>query len=81
MKHTHVEFIYYKESGKYYSSGEHLIEYEDGKPVEFYEILHRIGLALAAGVRPGLIDGSNFDTLVTVYTEFGPLSHLFARPR
>lgn len=79
VKSTHVKFTYFKLTGKYYSEGELDIPYEEGQPVSFYSCLHIIEQMLREGKRPGLVDGHDFHTLVTVYTEYGPLSHFFAR--
>jgi hypothetical protein len=75
MKFTHVKFVYFKHEGKYYSEGDHDFEGQ----VPFHECLSKIREMLVQGKRPGLVDGHGFHTLVTVYTEFGPLPHLFAR--
>lgn len=76
---THIKFTYYKDHGKYYSEG----ELELGKPedgyMQFHDVLQAVRLMLEQGTRPGLIDGHDFHTLVTIYTQYGPLSHLFAR--
>lgn len=79
MKHTHVTLQYFKESGKYYSEGEHAIPYEDDAPVPFYRCLEIIRGMLERGERPGLVDGYGFNTLVTIYSEYGPLPCLFMR--
>lgn len=80
MYFTHVKFVYFKENGKYYSEGEHEIPYEDdGKPAPFYRCLEIVQAMLDAGKRPGLVDGFGFNTLVTVYTVYGPLMWLFIR--
>ena len=87
MKHTCVTFVYFKDTGKYYSEGEVSVPYEPPydkdsdapEPVPFWEILERVRGMLRAGIRPGLIDGQDFHTLVTIYTEFGPLSYLYVR--
>lgn len=76
---THVKFTYFKDSGKYYSEGELDFPYESDKPVLYYDICSRVRKMLQEGKRPGLIDGSNFHTLITVYTVFGPLQALFVR--
>lgn len=78
MKSVHVYFTYFKDSGKYYSSGSLDIPYVAGvRPVLFHEALNNIRTRLNNGERPGLVDGFDFHVLVTVFTEFGPLSHLF----
>lgn len=57
-----VELQYFKDSGKYYSSG----EYQTQK-LYMYEIFDEVREMLANGKRPGLVDGANeFHTLVTV---------------
>lgn len=81
---THVALTYFKKTGKYYSGGELDLpyrrdEYDHERPVMFSEALAEVAKQLNAGQRPDLIDGMDFDVLVTVYTEFGPLSHLFVR--
>lgn len=69
----HVEFTYFKQSGKYYSEGEADIEAE-----HFFQVVHKIREMLLAGSRPGLLDGTNcFHTLAKIYTEHGPLPYLF----
>ena len=72
---THVQFTYFKEHGKYYSSA----ELDLPGTMMFHDVLAEIRAMLDRGERPGLVDGHDFHTLVTVYTEHGPLSHLFAR--
>lgn len=79
MKYTHVTLTYFKLSGKYYGQGEMQIPYEDDKPLPFHTCLNIVEQGLREGKRPGLVDGRDFHTLVTVYTEWGPGSHLFAR--
>lgn len=78
-KVTHVEFTYFQRHGKYYSEGDLDLPYEAGYPVAFHDVLERVKQDLNNGERPGLVDGMDFDVLVTVYTEYGPLSHLFVR--
>lgn len=80
-RHTHCAIRYFKDTGKYYSDGEHAIMFVDGKPVPFYECVRIIREMLDAGKRPGLVDGFEFDAVITVYSEFGPLSVLYTRPR
>lgn len=79
MKHTHVTLEYFRETGKYYSGGELAIPHLETRPVMFHEALEEVAKRLNAGERPGLIDGMDFDVLVTVYTEYGPLQHMFVR--
>lgn len=82
---THVKLAYYRKSGKYYSEGAHdlsSIGTLPGHPPRmwyFYEALEEVASMLNRGIRPGLIDGMDFDVLVTVFTEYGPLSALFVR--
>lgn len=86
-KVTHIELTYFKESGKYYSQGELDLPYEIRdhepekglQPVMFHVAVQVVEQMLRDGKRPGLIDGYDFHTLVTVFTEFGPLSCLFVR--
>lgn len=82
-KSTHVEFVYFKDSGKFYSDGELDIPFVSGpegsRPVTFYEVLAVVREMLERGERPGLVNGHDFHTLVTIYTEFGPLRALFTR--
>lgn len=85
MKNTHVTLLYFKKTGKYYSEGELALPYTDTgddcgpRPVQFHEALDHVAAMLNRGERPGLINGMDFDVLVTVYTEYGPLSHMFVR--
>lgn len=74
MKVTHVEFTYFKNTGKYYSSGE-----IDLTEMKFYEALEHVRGMLNRGERPGLVNGFEFHVLVRIFTEYGPLSHLFVR--
>ena len=71
---THIKFVYFKLTGKYYSEGE-----LDLPDLLFHEALEHVKIMLERGERPGLVDGFDFHTLVTVYTEHGPLPYLFAR--
>jgi hypothetical protein len=70
---THIKITYYKDSGKYYSEG----EVDLPETVAFHEAIEIMKNKFIKGERPGLIDGSGFHALVTVFTEFGPLSWLF----
>ena len=88
MKVTHVSLTYFKPTGKYYSSGELDLPWPkehvgnalaERRPVAFHDALQQVEALLNRGERPGLVNGMDFDVLVTVYTEFGPLSHLFTR--
>lgn len=74
---TLVKFQYFKDSGKYYSEGEHF--FADHLP--FHDAVERSKDLLKRGVRPGLIDGHEFDVLLTVFTEDGPLPVLLVRGR
>lgn len=57
-----VELEYYKDSGKYYSSGDYLTQ-----KLQMYEIFDEVRQMLASGKRPGLVDGHNeFYTIVRV---------------
>lgn len=49
------------------------------RPVMFHECVSAVINLLNKGERPDLVDGMDFDVLVTVYTEYGPLSHLLVR--
>ena len=73
---THVKFVYFKESGKYYSEGALDFPY-----APFYDICTKVREMLKRGERPGLIDGHDFDVLCTVYTDVGPLPVLFVKER
>lgn len=79
MKWVHVKLIYFKQEGKFYSEGELDVPYVNDRPPMFHECLAAVRQELLNGKRPGLVDGYDFHTLATVYTEFGPLLHLFAR--
>lgn len=80
MKHTHVKLVYFKKTGKYYGEGEWDVPHRHAdRPAMFHECLEEVGILLNNGIRPGLVNGRDFDVLATVYTEFGPLSHLFVR--
>lgn len=71
-----VKFTYFKEgSGKYYSEGE-----ENCPNPYFYEMLDWAQLLLREGQRPGLVDGYEFDVLVTAMDgDIEGLSNLFTR--
>ncbi len=74
MRITHIEIVYYKASGKYYSSGELDLEGE----WEFWKAIEHIKKNyIDIGKRPGLVDGDDYHWLITVYTEFGPLTWLY----
>ena len=79
MKTTHVALTYFRKTGKYYAGGEIDLPYNVDKPLMFHETLQQVVDLLNSGQRPGLVDGMGFDVLVTVYTEYGPLPHLFVR--
>lgn len=79
MKVTHVTLTYFQEHGKYYSEGAVDIPWVGNHPVPFHVALRVIIDRLERGERPGLVPGFHFDVLITVYTEFGPLSHLYCR--
>jgi len=86
MKSTHVELVYFRETGKYYSEGELDLPYkpngqDDVRPWMFHEVLEHVADLLNRGERPGLVDGMHFDVLVVVYTEFGPLRFMFVRDK
>lgn len=82
---THVRIIYFKENGKYYSEGE--IDLPDvvvatvKRPLHFFEAVELIKQMFEAGKRPGLVDGHEFNALVTIYTPDGPLPFLYVRKR
>lgn len=65
---------YYKDSGKYYSNGEINVDEET-----FWGAVERVVAMLNEGIRPGLINGKEFHALITVFTEFGPLTWLYIR--
>lgn len=84
MKVTHVDLVYYRETGKYYAQGEIDLPYvDDGlnplRPIMFHEALDQLRAMFNRGERPGLVNGFDFHVLATVYTEYGPLTHLFIR--
>lgn len=76
---THVTLDYYKTSGKYYSDGETWIPYENGVAVPFFRCVEIVKAMLERGERPGLVDGFGFNTLVTVYTVYGPIRWMYIR--
>lgn len=55
----HVELVYFKPSGKYYTGG----TYETAS-TEWYAILGEIRALLDAGKLPDLVEGARYDTLV-----------------
>lgn len=75
MRVTHVKLVYFKDTGKYYSEGEIDLPHD----WLFHNAVEHICQMLDRGERPGLIDGHDFNALITVYTEFGPLPHLYIR--
>jgi hypothetical protein len=61
-KFYRVQLAYFKESGKYYTSGEYTT-----RKSHMHEISAEVDEMFAAGKRPGLIDGTHdFGTLVEV---------------
>ena len=83
MKVTHVQLTYFKDHGKYYSEGELDLPYKNDtggeRPWMFHEVLAHVREMLVRGERPGLVDGQDFHTLVTVFTQYGPLRHVLTR--
>ena len=72
---TYCEFTYYKETGKYYSEGSHFFE----KDLAFHKAARLTTQMLNNGIRPGLNDGKEFHTVVTITTKNGPMSYLYIR--
>lgn len=70
----HVEVIWYKNQGKYYSDGRVNLLTDD-----FYTAVMLFEALLRENTRPGLVDGpkDEFHAHCTFYTEHGPISHLF----
>lgn len=69
-----VEITYFKDTGKYYSEGEIDIDSDS-----FHDTVTTMVTMLNHGKRPGLIDGFDFNALLKVFTEHGPLYHLYVR--
>lgn len=77
-KQTHIDLIYYKYTGKYYCGG----EVDIIPPCMFHEAVHHVQELLNGTNWPGLVEGTHdFDCLATIYTEYGPLTHLFVKAR
>jgi len=71
-----IKFDYYKESGKHYSEGEINMPHVDYG----FEVWQKAKAMLIQGIRPGLVDGHEFNTVVTILEGEGEgLSTLFVR--